>query len=161
MTQYFVKSTELSRTSPQTAGYAPTFASPAKLRARAQAGLGEAQAEQLLVQRLFRTKPETAESDRHVVTIEDVTRGLGLEPADVTRVQGVVQATNPTFTPKTQTQRIFQAQGRLAEVMRSMKIDSGARMEIAKRARAWWKKHYQTELERSRTVHFIRWGGAK
>ena len=48
----FIKSTELSRTSPKTVGYVPTFASPNKLRARARAGLGEAQSEQLLVQRI-------------------------------------------------------------------------------------------------------------
>lgn len=155
---YFIKSTELSRVSTgAAAGYVPTFASPTKLRARARAGLGEAQSEQLFVQKLFRTGSETADPERHVITIEDVTRGLGLDQSDTARVQRAVQDANPSFNAKTQTQRIFHTQGKLAEMMRAMKIDSGARMEIAKRARAWWKKNYQTELERNRTVHFIRW----
>jgi hypothetical protein len=154
---YFIKSTELSRMSPKTAGYAPTYVSPVKLRARAQAGLGEPQAEQLLAQRLFRTRSETAPTERRVQGVEDVTRGLGLASDYAIRIQNVVRDTNPSFSPKTQTQRIFQAQGRLAEILRALKIDSGARMEIARRASAWWKKHYETELERNRTVHFIRW----
>jgi len=135
------------------------MASPARLRERARAGLGEFQSEQLMAQRLFRTKPETAEAERHVVLIDDVTRGLGLQQADEQRIQKAIVDTNPSFSPKTQTQRLFHAQGKLTELLRSMKsVPSDARLEIAKRARAWWKKQYDTDLNRNRTVPGIQWG---
>jgi hypothetical protein len=140
-------------------GRVPTLVSPAKLRARTRAGLGEFQSEQLMVQRLFRTKPETAEADRHVITIDDVTRGLGLQQADEQKIQKAIEDTNPSFAPKTQTQRLFHAHGKLSELLRSMKsVPSDARLEIAKRARAWWQKNYDTELKRNRTVPGIAWG---
>ena len=157
--RYFIKSTELSRMTPKTPGYVPSMVSPSRLRERARAGFGEFQSEQLMVQRLFRTKPETAEADRHVVLIDDVTRGLGLQQADEQRIQKAILDTNPSFSPKTQTQRLFHAQGRLSELLRSMKeVTSDARLEIAKRARSWWKKQYDTDLNRNRTVPGIQWG---
>lgn len=157
--RFIIKSTELSRITPKVSGRVPSMASAAKLRERARAGLGEFQSEQLTVQRLFRTKPETTEPDRHVIFIDDVTRGLGLQQVDEQKIQKAIQDTNAEFTPKGQTQRIFHAQGKLSELLRSMKsVPSDARLEIAKRARAWWKKSSDTDLNRNRSVHFIRWG---
>ena len=138
--------------------YAPTN----KLRAKVRAGLGEFQAEQLAVQRMMRTTSETAEPPRHVVVIGDVTRGLGLEQTDEQRIQKAITDTNAEFTPKSQTQRLFHARGKLTELLRSMKhIGGDERMEIAKRATAWWKKETDTDLNRSRTVHFISFAQSK
>jgi hypothetical protein len=137
-------------------GAMPRYAPTNKLRAQTRAGMGELQAEQLAVQRMQRMTTETADVPRHVVVIGDVTRGLGLNQVDEQRIQKAVEGTNVEFSPKTQTQRLFLARGSLATLLRSMtEVNGDARMEIAKRATAWWKKSADTDLNRSRTVHFI------
>jgi hypothetical protein len=138
-------------------GHFPTYAPIPKLRARVEAGMGELMAEQRAVQKLFRTQDETAEQPRHVVVIEDVTRGLRLEPDEAVRVQRAVQDTNPEFTVKSQTPRLFHARSKLIELMRSMALDGDDRLEITKRAVSWWKKSYQTEYDRRRDVPWLRW----
>ena len=128
-----------------------------KLRARVKAGYGELLAEQREANKVFRVDglqpfdplPRKAE------TLEDVTRGLGLERGTVDQIQKLVGETNPEFTQKTQTQRIFLAQRHLVETLRAMPfIDSDQRMEITKRARAYWKHNYQTEYERTPEVRY-------
>ena len=149
----FIKSTEPSN-GPFGRGatrYAPTN----KLRAMAAAGMGEMQAEQLAVQRMMRLTEETAEPPRHVVVPEDITRGLGLNQDDASRIQKAVTETNVEFTTKTQTHRLTLAKSRLVEIMRGMPISGDMRMEIAKRADSWWRKSVDTALNRSRTIHFI------
>lgn len=129
-----------------------------KLRARAAAGLGEHQAEQLVVQRMRRTVSLDAEPPRHVVVIGDVTRGLGLDVEVERRIQNLVQGTNVEFTPKTQTQRISLAKSKLIETLRANKaLDGDVRLEITKRAMSWWRKSVDTELVRSRIVNPIVW----
>ena len=130
-----------------------------KLRYRAAAGLGEYQAAQIAVQRMMRTTDEHAEPPRHVVVIEDVTRGLGIDPVDAQRIRNVIENTNVTFLPKTQTMRLSLAKGRLVEMLRAMRerVDGDVRMEITKRAMSWWRKSADTDLSRSRTVGAIQW----
>ncbi len=131
------------------AGPISRFAPINKLRLQLRAGMGEMHAMQREVQRMQRTTTELAELPRVVHVIEDVTRNLGLEKADEDTIQRAIQGTSAEFTPKTQTQRIFLARGMLAELLRSMKhVDGDARMEIAKRAAAWWKKASDTDLNR-------------
>ncbi len=125
--------------------YAPTN----KLRTMLADGRGEYQAQQLMVTRMMRTQPEDGRVPPHVVVVEDITRGLGLDQVDAERIQKAIASTNVTFTPKTQTQRLFLGQGALVTLLRSMKhVDSDARLEIARRARTWWKKNTTTDLNR-------------
>lgn len=121
--------------------------------------MGEIHAHTLAAEKLFRTQEENFEVDPHVVGIEDVTRGLGLEPGDAERIQRLVQDTNPEFKAKSQTQRLFHARGRLLDTMKhSMKhVPSDLREQVLKRALQFWKKTYQTDYGKDAT---LRWGGA-
>lgn len=123
-----------------------------QLRERARAGLGEMHAEQRAVARMMRMTTETAPVERHVVLPDDITRGLGLEQHDEQRIQKAVTEANVEFNPKTQTQRIFLATGQVNELMRAMGVNGDARMEIMRRARSWWKKSFDTDLKRYRSV---------
>jgi hypothetical protein len=134
-------------------GMAPTN----KLRARAHAGLGELGAEQQILQRMQRMTDETAEPPRHVVTVTDITRGLGLPPEDAERVQRAVSDTNVEFTPKMQTQKLMGARSKIIELLRSMKIEGDARLEIGKRVASYWRKQYDTDLNREPVLRFVSW----
>ena len=139
----------------------PTY-SAHKLRRLAASGLGELHAMERAVARMSRTTDERGAYDGaqritpHVVTLQDVTRGLGLERADAQRIEAVVADTVPTFTQKTQTQRIFHARSALLSVLRdSMKhVDADTRGELSRRAVAYWQRHYQTDYGKEPTVRF-------
>lgn len=149
--------TEPSRWHTNTPGHIPSY-STHKMRAMAAAGFGEAGAMQREVARMSRTQTEdpTARTPRVVITLQDVTQGLGLSDADEQRLQGLVSDTLPTFTQKTQTQRIMHARSRLQHALRdSMKhIDADTRMEVLRRAVAYWKRNYQTDYGKTPTVRF-------
>jgi hypothetical protein len=138
-------------------GHYPSM-STHKLRQQAAAGFGELQAVQQELARVQRTEPEdpTKPLPRRVTTLEEVTHGLGLDQADAQRVQRVVADTNPSFTVKTQTQRIFHARGRFLSFMRdSMRhIPSDKREELLKRAVAYWQHHYQTDYGKAPTARY-------
>ena len=129
---------------------------PTRMRSLAQHGRGEQFAVQQALARMERTTTDTEPVERHVVVIDDVTRGLGLPPEDALRVQKLIQDTPVTFTPKMQTQRVFLAKSRLVDAMRAMQVPADTRLEIARRAGAWWRKAFDTELIRRRGPDEIR-----
>jgi hypothetical protein len=147
---------EPSRWHTNTPGHFPTF-STHKARARAKAGFGEAQALVVAVNKLFRTQDEFGDPPPHVITVQDVTRGIVIDPVDQEKIQKLVTDTPVSFDSKMQTQRIFHARGRLHEALRhSYKhLDSDTRMEVIKRAMAYWRRNNQTDYGREPT---IRWG---
>lgn len=131
-----------------------------KLRALAASGLGEAGAMQAEVTRMMRTDAE-GEDPRtrptpHVVGLDDVTRGLGLEPADEQRVQRLVQGSPVSFSQKTQTPRLIHARGRLVGTMRDAMrhVPADTRDEVTRRAMAYWRRNNQTDYGKTPTVRF-------
>lgn len=148
---------EPSRWHTNTPGHYPSY-SGHKLRAMAASGLGELNALQARAAQMQRTEPEdpTRRTPAHVVVIEDVTRGLGLDLADVWRIDGLVSGTSAEFTQKTQTQRLMHARGRLLEVMRTgMKhVPADIREELLRRATAYWRRNQQTDYGKEPTVRF-------
>lgn len=146
---------EPSRWQAQTPGHTPTFASK-KLRRLAASGMGEMHAHQLAVQKLMRTeKPNrTGTQPRHVVMVDDVTRGLGIEYGRAQQIQRLVSQTSAQFTQKTQTQRLMHARGHLLSTLRdSMKdIPADTRDEVLRRATAYWKRTQQTDYGKEPTV---------
>jgi len=147
---------EPSRWHTNTPGHFPNY-SGHKMRARAAAGMGEAQAFVIAVNKLFRTQDEFGRPPPHVITVEDVTRGIVIDPVDQQKIQRLVGGTSAHFDQKSQTQRIFHARGRLHETLRhSYKhIDSDTRMELVRRAVAYWRRNGQTAYGKDPT---IRWG---
>lgn len=139
-------------------GYFPNLSSH-KLRQMAAAGFGEMNEMQRRVAAMERTEPEdpTKPTPRVVFSLGDVTRGLGLDAATEQQVQRLVSDSNPSFTQKTQTQRIFHAKSRLLSTMRDsmVHVTAPAREEIVRRAMAYWKRHYQTDYGKQPTVMFI------
>lgn len=122
--------------------------------------MGEAGAEVRAVNREMRRLQETTEEDapvkRHVITIEDVTRNLGLDRGDEQRVQKLIGGENVTFHSGTQTQRITLAKGKVLEALRAMKqIPSDTRMELTKRAMEFWRRTQTTDYAKEPTVRYI------
>lgn len=141
---------EPSRAAPGDPGRMSFAIATNKLRERAALGMGELLAQQREVEKMMRTREEHSELPRRCESPDDVTRGLGLRDGDAERVHRVLAETNVEFTPKTGTQRVLLARGRLIEILRSMKhVDSDARVEIEKRAMAFWKHQSQTEIVRA------------
>lgn len=131
-----------------------------KLRRMAASGLGEAGAMAAEVTRMMRVDPDAddprARPTPHVVDIDDVTRGLGLEAADEQRVQRLVTDTSVAYSQKTQTPRMLHARGRLVSTMRDAMrhIPADARDEVVRRASVFWKRNNQTDYGRVPTVRF-------
>lgn len=127
-----------------------------KLATRAAEGRGEIGAEQAAANRLFRTRESdeyTSPLPRRVESIADVTAGLGLDRATETRVQRMVEEQRADFSKKGQTQRSFLAANGLTETLRRIRdVPSDARMEITKRARAFWRNTQPTDYAKEPTV---------
>jgi ppGpp synthetase/RelA/SpoT-type nucleotidyltranferase len=128
-----------------------------KMRARGRAGMGEAAALVIAVNKLFRTEDEFGRPPPHVITVQDVTRGIVIDPVDQEKIQRLVTGSSAHFDQKSQTQRIFHARGRFIEALKhSYKhIDSDTRMELVRRAVAYWRRNDQTDYGKDPT---IRWG---
>jgi predicted ABC-type ATPase len=117
--------------------------------------MGEVLAVQQAANRLFRTRSELAPSPRRVHTATDVVHGLGLANADQQQIMRLVSSTNAEWTHKTQTQRIFLARGKITEALRAMKhIPSETRVELVKRATAYWRATQQTDYGKPPTVRY-------
>jgi len=136
-------------------GHFPSYSSM-KLRALGRSGMGELQALTIAVNKLFRTEDEFGRPPPHVITVEDVTRGIVIDPVDQEKIQQLVTNTSAHFDQKSQTQRLFHARGRLTEVLRhSYKhIESDTRMELVRRAVAYWKRNGQTDYGKDPTVRW-------
>jgi len=133
----------------------PTLVSPAKLRARLAAGKGELLAQQLAANRVFRENETTEDAPlpRHIIDLEDVTHGLGLDAADEQAVQRLILDTNAHSDQTTQTQRLGIARERFVTTLRAMPyIDSDTRMELTKRVIAYWRRNVQTDYGKPPTV---------
>ncbi len=119
----------------------PSF-STHKMRYTAQAGLGELNAQIAEANRLFRLSELGENPAPHVITLSDVTRGIISDQVDQQKIQGLILDTPVDFSAKTQTHQLNSAVGRLISTLRhSYKhIDSDTRMELARRALAYWKR---------------------
>lgn len=127
-----------------------------KLRARAGAGLGEMSSE-IGPARLFQTEPEDllAPQPRHVVTVADVTRGLGLEATVSDRVQRMVVGSNVQYTPRAGQQRLASGRSYLIEALRVLIPAADVRGEVTRRALALWRKTQSTDGMRSPTMRTV------
>jgi hypothetical protein len=138
-----------------TPGYAPSLAPTNKIRARLSAGMGEMGAEARAANRIFHENEteEHSPAPPHVITILDVTRGLGLTNADEQKVQKLVEDQNAEFFPTTQTHRIFLARTSALTTLRSWKhIPADTRAEVMRRAVQFWKRRSTTGYDKEPTV---------
>jgi hypothetical protein len=137
-------------------------ANPAKLRRWTGAGLGEVQSMAAMAQRLFRTEQEgKLRSDPHVITVDDVTKGLGLEDTDAARIQQLLTETRvDVFTdPKLRSVRAPLAMTRLGEFLsKTERFTADQRMEVRRRAGAWWRKYGKPDYQQAPE---LRWNYAK
>jgi len=112
-------------------------------------------AEQAEANRLFRTHEAdeyTAPLARRARTPEDVTAGLGLDLVTERRVQQIVTEQRADFSKKGATQRSFLAANGLVETLRRIDVPADTRMEITKRARAFWQNTQPTDYSKEPTV---------
>jgi hypothetical protein len=145
--------------SAQLPGYSAPWAIPGQaknLAARAQAGRGELAAEQAEANRVFRTREAdeyTAPLPRRVESLDAITAGLGLDRVTEARVLKMIEEQGVAYQTKGQTQRVFLAVNALTESLRRIHgVPSDARMEIAKRARAFWRNTQPTDYAKEPTV---------
>jgi len=142
---------EPSRWGPGEPGHYPSM-STHKMRFVASRGMGELNAQIAEASRLFRLDEEGARIAPHVVTIEDVTKGIVGSYADQQSIQRLVLDTNAEYT-KGGTVRLTHAVGRFISCLRSYKhIDSDTRSELTRRAQAYWKKVAPVGYDRQPTV---------
>ena len=134
------------------------MAPASKLIARLAAGKGELLAQQLAVNRIFRENQTTegAPIPRHIIAVEDVTHGLGLDSADEQAVQQIILDTNAHFDQTTQTHRMTLARASFVTTLRAMPhISSDIRMELTKRVIAYWRRNTQTDYGKPPTIRTI------
>jgi hypothetical protein len=133
-------------------GYSAPGAVPGvarKMIERANAGLGEANAIVAAAKRLTRTVPETGlegvDRSRRVHSVQDVTRGLGLDGATEQKLQRLIEDTPADFDSRSH-QRISQALAQLMDVTRKMKhVPADVRTELQTRARAYYQNTRVTD----------------
>lgn len=136
----------------------PGTAVPTKLRRYAQRGAGQLGDEQRQVNLIFRTEKEGKRPPPHVVTIEDVTKGLGLDDVERARIHKVIRQTRADFGqgPHLRVPRLPHARMQLMSVLRGMdSLDSTQRMEVARRAMVWWKKKVVTGMEAEPKIRYV------
>jgi len=123
----------------------PGTSTPRKLRTWGESGLGAFGEFQRQVNRIFRTETENVvRASPHVIHIEDVFKGLGLDSEAEQKLQRVLEQTRFDFgsDSKLRVPRVVHARIRLMDTMRAMKqIDSTTRMELLRRAMAYWKRN--------------------
>lgn len=135
----------------------PGVAVPTKLRFVVKQGgnqLGDVQRE---ANRIFREEKEGARPAPHVITIEDVTKGMALDDVSRLKIHKVIQETRADFGqhPQLRVPRLPHARMQLMSVLRSMdELDSTHRMEIARRAMVWWKRNVVTDMDASPKIRF-------
>lgn len=130
-----------------------------RMRQRAQAGYGTAGSEQAEANRLFRTRAQdeyTAPLKRRIFSVSDVTYGLGLDQATEASVRRLVDEHVVEYAKKGQTQRVFLAAGALTQTLRALpNIPADARLEIVKRARAYWRNTQTVDYGKPPTIRSI------
>lgn len=128
----------------------PGTADRNKLRAWTDSGMGVIGEIQAQAQRLFRTEDEGTRPRPHVVDVDDVTRGLGLDDTDRTKIKTILTSTNASFamSEKTRSVRYPFALKALSEFLnKTSRFSSDQRMEIRRRANEWWRKFGKTTYE--------------
>lgn len=136
----------------------PFTADPNKLRRWAGSGLGVQGSIQQQVNRLFRTTPEGTRPPPHIMDIQDVTKGLGLEDTDRETLERLLTETRADFGlhPKTRVPRIQSARKMLSSYLQATKrISPDVRMEIRRRAMEWWRKYGKTTYEGQPMIRHI------
>jgi hypothetical protein len=117
-----------------------------KLRTMAASGMGETLTLPADLERYARTQPEDPRISPtpHVISVEDVTRGLGLDQADEQRVRGLVTEYGSGGTPqRLGPQRTsFQTRSRLLGAMRTgmRHVPQDTRDQVMRRAQALWTR---------------------
>lgn len=128
----------------------PGTADANKLRAWTDRGMGTLGEESRQLQRLFRTEEEGSRPPPHVITIDDVTRGLGLESTDRETIHRLITQTRADYgvTEKLRSPRYAFAMNMLSDyLVKTKRFTSDQRMEIRRRASAWWRKYGKTTYE--------------
>jgi hypothetical protein len=97
------------------------------------------------VARLFTLTPIDDPGPRVVITIEDVTHGLGLEQTVAARVQNIVASASVHHDKRGGDHRAGVHRGALMQAIRTDDVPQGARAEIIARATAWWKRSTRTD----------------
>ena len=155
-----------SQTSILTIGGKPTAISQpgtadGKLRRWTGQGAGEIGGIQHTINRLFRTERELTPGERlppHIMSIEDVTKGLGLEQTDRDKVHRIIRQTRADYGASSHLRlpRLHSARATLSTFMlRTKRFSSEVRMEIQRRAMAWWKKYGHTDYEGTPMIRHI------
>lgn len=129
-----------------------------KVRRWAAEGAGVQGGIQHQVNLLFRTREEDGTNDPHVVTVEDVTKGLGLDETDRTKIHNILTQTRVDFamSPKTRVPRLPSGMKLLGDfLMKTKRIPSDARMQIRRRANVWWRKYGKTTYEGKPMIRHI------
>lgn len=115
-----------------------------KMKKWTSAGLGPFGEFQRQVNRMFRAEDDKVRSLPHVIHVEDIFRGLSLDSEAEGKLKTVVANTRFDFgaESKLRVPRVVHARIALMDSMRAMKqIDSTTRMEILRRAMAYWKRN--------------------
>jgi len=154
--------------SKQSAGYGhhgsasqPGTSTPRKLRQWGESGNGELGAFQREVNRMFRQSTDSyVRPDAHVIDVEDVFKGLNLDSEAEGKLSAVLTQTRSEYGPHPQLRvpRIVHARIRLMDTLRAMKqIDSTTRMEIQRRAMAYWKRNHP-DYDQAPTIRYVAMG---
>lgn len=128
----------------------PGTADANKLRAWTDSGMGRLGEESRILQRIFRTEEEGKRPPPHVVTVDDVTRGLGIDGTDRDTIHKLLTETRADFgvTEKLRYPRYAFALRALSEYLtKTGRFTGDQRMEIRRRAIAWWRKYGKTSYE--------------
>jgi hypothetical protein len=143
-------------------GYTATSAQPGsqsvrKLRRRAREGYGVMNSEAAEVQRLFRTEQEGTRPPPHVIDIADITKGLPLTSDQHEVVHRLIQETRADYGAHSHLMipRLASARTQLSNVINHMGIDSSARMEIQRRALAYWRRNGRTDYEGKPMARYV------
>lgn len=116
-----------------------------KMMERANAGLGEA-----ILPHLFGTQPERdvhdRTPDRNVRTLDDVTRGLGLDRVDEMKIRAAIDSTRVSYDPRSNDRFLLGVQSFTEMMRRSFKhIQASTRRELSLRVRAYWRNNNATD----------------
>ena len=118
-----------------------------KLRYWTANGVGVQGAIQHQVNLIFRTEPEGKTPLKHIVDLQDVTKGLGLDETDREKVERILTEVRVDLE-SIGSPRIVFGREQLSEFLQKTKrIPSDVRMEIRRRAMEWWRKNGHTTYE--------------
>lgn len=145
----------------------PGSTTPRQLRRFVAEGHGKLNAAaheaQRRVRRMFQEEPEGKRPDPHIMSVEDVTKNLGLDQVTRERVHKVLrQVTSSYGAPREESlsmvraPRINHARVYFMDVIRAMDhVDADTRLELERRAITYWRKFGKTDYERKPTMRHL------